>query len=79
MKTRYNKKWYTPMDIAKSGLIQNSKGDKSTVSGNYNYVLDLIHSGRLRAKNYSNGKVRQNWLVPEDEITRYHETVTRVD
>lgn len=78
MKTLYNKKWYKPMEIAKLGLIQSSKGDNGTVLGHYNYVLELIKSGRLRAKNYSNGKVRQNWLVPEDEIARYHETVTRV-
>lgn len=75
----YDKKWFTPMEIAKLGLIKNSKGDRSTLSGNYNYVLELIKSGRLRAKNYSRGKVRQNWLVPEDEIARYHDTVTRVE
>lgn len=78
MKTLYNKKWYTPMEVAKLGLIQNSKGDKSTISGNYNFVLELIKSGRLRAKNYSHGRVRNNWLVPEDEIARYHDTVTKI-
>lgn len=67
------------MDIAKLGLIQNSKGDQATVSGNYNFVMELIKSGRLRAKNYSTGKIRKNWLIPHDEITRYHDTVTRVD
>lgn len=79
MKTVYGKKWYTPMDIAKLGLIVNSKGNKSTISGNYNFVLGLIKAGRLRAKNYSTGSQRQNWLVPEDEIARYHDTVTRVE
>ncbi len=78
MKVAYGKKWYTPMDIAKQGLIQNSKGDKSTVSGNYNYVMQLIKSGRLRAKNYSTGKKLPNYLVPADEIERYHNTVTKI-
>lgn len=79
MRTIYRKTWYTPMEIAKLGLIQNSRGDAGTLSGHYDYVLELIKSGRLRAKNYSKGKQRNNWLVPEDEIARYHDTVTRVD
>lgn len=78
MRTIYEKKWYTPMEIAKLGLIKNSKGDRGTVNSNYAYVLQLIKTGRLRAKDYSKGKVRQYWLVPEDEIARYHDTVTRV-
>lgn len=78
MKTIYDKKWYTPMEIAKLGLIKNSRGDRSTVSGNYDFVLTLIKSGRLRAKNYANGK-KPYWLVPEDEIARYHDTVTKVE
>jgi hypothetical protein len=78
MRNAYGKKWYTPMEIVKLGLIQNSKGGRSTVSGNYSYVLKLIKTGKLRAKNYSTGTQRQNWLVPEDEIARYHDTVTRI-
>ncbi len=78
MRTLYNQKWYTPMDIAKLGLIQSSKGDRSTINGNYNYVLELIKSGQLRAKNYSKGSQRKNWLVPEEEIAKYHMTVTKV-
>lgn len=66
--------WFTPMEIAKQRLIVNSKGDSSTISGNYNFVLELIKSGRLRAKNYSTGSVRPNWLVSEDEIARYQST-----
>lgn len=75
MKTRYNQKWYTPMEIAKLGLIQNSKGDRGTVSGSYNFVLGMIKSGRLKAKNYSTGSQRANWLVSEKEIKRYHATL----
>ena len=78
MKVAYRKKWYTPMDIAKLGLIQNRMGDRGTVSGHYNYVLELIKSSRLRAKNYSTGKLRPNYLVSEDEIARYHDTVGKV-
>lgn len=78
MKILYSKQWYTPMEIAKLGLIRNSKGEKGTVSGHYDFVLELIKAGRLRAKNYSHGTQRANWLVPEDEIARYHETVTKV-
>lgn len=75
----YEKNWYTPMEIAKLGLIKNSKGDRGTVNSHYNYVLELIKSGRLRAKDYSRGSKRQFWLVPEDEIARYHNTVTKVE
>lgn len=78
MKTIYEKTWYTPMEVAKLGLIKNSKGDAGTISGHYNFILELIHSGRLRAKNYSRGTKLANWLIPEDEIRRYHDTVTRV-
>lgn len=76
MKT--SKRWYTPMEIAKLGLIKSSKGDAGSISGHYNFVLELINAGRLRAKNYSKGMKRANWLVPEDEIDRYHDTVTRI-
>lgn len=78
MKRIYGRDWYTPMQIAELGLIQNSKGDKATVKGNYNFILELIKAGRLRAKNYSVGKQRSNWLVPEDEIARYHDTITKI-
>lgn len=79
MKRTYSKKtWYTPRQIAQLRLIQNSKGERSTEASNYNYVLELIRTGRLRAKNYANGK-RPFWMVPEDEIARYHDTVTKVD
>ena len=74
---KHSPKWYTPREIANLGLIQNHKGDHGTPAGHYNYVLELIRTGRLKAKNYSTGK-RPFWLVPESEIARYHDTVTRV-
>lgn len=73
-----NKIWYKPMEIAQMGLIKSSLGDKGAVIGHYNFILELIKSGRLRAKNYSTGSKRPYWLVPEDEIARYHDTVTKV-
>ena len=73
MRILYGKQWYRPREIAELGLILNSRG-----KSDYNFILELIKSGRLRAKNYSTGKVRQYWLVPEDEIERYHDTVTKV-
>lgn len=78
MRNISNRKWYTPMEIAKLGLIQNSKGDAGTIPGHYNFVLELIKSGRLRAKNYSVGTKVPSWLVPEDEIAKYHGTVTKI-
>lgn len=77
MRTLYGQRWFKPMDIAKQGLIQNSKGDAGTVSGNYDFVLELIAAGRLKAKNYGKGS-RPYWMVPESEIVRYHDTVSRV-
>lgn len=77
MNTSYGKKWYKPMEIAKLGLIKNSKGDAGTVAGHYDYIIELINSGRLRAKNYGKSK-HPYWLVPEDEIARYHDTVSKV-
>lgn len=79
MKQVQGRKWYTPMEVAKLGLIQNSKGDAGTLYGHYFFVLRLIKSGRLHAKNYSDGTTRNNWLVPADEIARYHDTVTKVE
>lgn len=76
MREIYAKKWYTPLEIAKLGLIKNSRGEASTVASNYNYILQLIKTGRIRAKNYSSSQKRAFWLVPEDEIVRYHDTVS---
>lgn len=79
MRTMNNQKWYTPREIARLGLIQNSRGDLGTENSTYKFVITLIKSGKLRAKNYSIGKQRQNWLVPQSEIDRYHDTVTKID
>lgn len=72
MKNKYKRNWYTPMDIAKQRLITNSKGENSTIQGDYFFVLRLIKRGVLPAKNYSTGSVRQNWLVDEYDIDKYN-------
>jgi hypothetical protein len=77
MKTLYGKKWYKPKEIAELGLIQNSKGDQGKISGHYDFIIELIKSGRLKANNYSNGK-RPYYLVSEDEINRYNEVSNEV-
>ena len=74
MKHRYQQNWYTPREIAEKRMIVNSRGDMALPSGNYAYVLRLIKNGTLKAKVYNKGK-RPNYLVPESEIKRYHETV----
>lgn len=70
MKTINSQVWFKPMDIAKLGLIQNSKGSAGTISGHYNFILDLIKSGKLKARNYSNGS-RPYYLVHMEEVNRY--------
>lgn len=70
MRTMYGQKWYKPREIAKLGLIQNSAGTNS-VSGNYNFILNLIKSGRLKAKNYSTGEILNYYIVSEKAINAY--------
>ena len=70
-KILHSKVWYRPREIARLGLIKNSTGGDNEES-NYNYILGLIKSGRLRAKDYSRGSKMHYWLVSEDEIARYH-------
>lgn len=77
MKLILGKKWYRPTEIADKGLIQNSRGDASTPRGNYNFILELIKSGQLKANNYSAG-VKAYYLVCEDEIERYHKEISGV-
>lgn len=76
MRTLNTKNWYRPREIAQLGLIKNSTGGDNE-SSNYNYILELIRNGTLKAKNYATGPAKRPfWLVSEDEIRKYHETVT---
>lgn len=73
MKTLYGKTWYRPREIARQGLIKNSTGGENEES-NYNFILNLIRTNKLKAKDYGSGSTPY-WLVSEDEIERYHNTV----
>ncbi len=75
MKTIPHQTWFKPMDIAKMGLIQSSKGNAGTLNGHYNFILDLIKAGQLKARNYSRGP-RPYYLVSKKEIARYHENIS---
>jgi general stress protein YciG len=78
MRKLYGQTWYKPMEIAKQGLIQSSKGESGSIAGHYNFVLELIKSDRLKAKNYTKGNGNPYYLVPESEIMRYHKTLDQV-
>lgn len=66
------KKFYKPREIAKLGLIQNSSGSNNEVS-NYNFILEQIKSGQLKATNYSTGGKLKYWLVSEEEVDKYNQ------
>lgn len=78
MRVIYGQRWYRPREIAQLKLIVNTVGGENEQS-NYNYILNLIRTGRLRAKDYSAGTKMRLWLVPESEIKRYHDSVTKLD
>lgn len=59
-------KFYKPRDIAKLGLITNSKG-----KGDYLFTIRLIKEGKLKAVDYARGN-RPFWLVSEKAIENYH-------
>lgn len=65
------KKWYKPREIARENWIQAPGGTGLSENGNYNYILNLIRTGRLKARNYSVAAHVKYWLVSEDEIKRY--------
>lgn len=77
MKEIANKKYYRPREIARLGLIKNSTGGDNEAS-NYIFILNLIKSGKLGAKNYSTGTKLNYWLVPESEVERYHKELSEV-
>lgn len=64
------KKWYRPREIAKLRLITNSL-DSDKESANYDFILELIKRGELKARNYSKSTYRPYWLVSATEIERY--------
>lgn len=58
-------KFYRPRDIARFQLIKSSRGKCS-----YNFVLDEIASGNLKAENKGQGKTPYFW-VKGSEILKY--------
>lgn len=67
------KKWYRPREIARLRLITNSL-DSDKESANYDFILELIKRGELKARNYSKTEYRKYWLVSAAEIKRYLES-----
>lgn len=70
-------RWYRPREIAKQGLIKNSSGNDNA-SSNYVFIITLIKDGKLRAKNYGRNPKHPYWLVPDSEIRRYHDVVSKI-
>lgn len=70
------KKWYRPREIAKSRLITNSL-DSEKESANYDFILELIKRGELKARNYSKTEYRSYWLVSGKEIQAYHDRIAK--
>ena len=70
MKIARNKKWYRPKEIAELGLIKNSTGGDN-VSSNYDFILSMIRSGKLVAKDYCTTQ-RHYYLISEEEIERFN-------
>lgn len=69
-------KWYRPREIAKQRLITNSL-DSDKESANYDFILELIKRGELKARNYSKTAYRSYWLVSGKEIQAYHERIAK--
>ena len=66
----FDKEWYRPREIAQNRWITNSlNSDKE--SANYDYILEEIKRGALKARNYSKSEYRPYWLVSAKEIERY--------
>ena len=63
-----HKEWLKPSEIAERNLILNSKG-----KGDYRYILRLIKSGKLPARNWAEQGEKPYWLVSYFEIMKYNE------
>lgn len=65
-------KFYKPREIADEGLILNSKGNKD-----YRFVLRLIESGRLEARQWNDSKKLPYYVVSQKEIKRFNSSVIK--
>jgi len=70
------KKWFKPRELAQLGIIQSGSGSNN-IHGNYAFILRMIKSGKLEAKNYSSSKTAY-YLVSEDAIKKYHDSFDKV-
>lgn len=70
----FDKEWYRPREIARLRLITNSL-DSDKESANYDFILEEIKRGNLKARNYSKSEYRPYWLVSAKEIRAYHERI----
>jgi len=68
-----SKRFYTPSEIAKLGLIKNSANSNDFIA-NYQFVFKLIKAGRLKARDYGT-KSKSYWQVRGSEIKRYQQEV----
>lgn len=66
----FDKEWYRPREIAQKRFITNSL-DSDKESANYDFILEEIKRGELKARNYSKSAYRPYWLVSAKEIERY--------
>lgn len=67
---KLEKNWYRPKEIAEMRLITNTL-DSEKVLSNYDFILDQIKRGLLKAKNYGKNPKYPYYLVSAAEIKRY--------
>jgi len=67
---KFEKNWYRPKEIAENGWIKNTLSSDKVLS-NYDWILDEIKRGNLKAKNYGKNPKYPYYLVSAKEIERY--------
>ena len=72
----FDKEWYRPREIAQKRFITNSL-DSDKESANYDFILEEIKRGSLKARNYSKSEYRPYWLVSAKEIRAYRERINQ--
>lgn len=68
-------KWYRPKEIAKLGLLRNFGVTKNVLSS-YNFILELIKTGKLEAHDYGNGQTPY-YAVSEKAIKKYKDNLAQ--
>lgn len=72
-KIKFEKEFYRPREIAQNRWITNSLSSEKE-SSNYDFILELIKRGKLKATNYSKSEYRPYWVVSAKEIERYRKS-----